>query len=256
MKERQTKKSDPRTTRTRAWRGCEDHFPTNRLFRTPSYPECTPSWIGFCLGPGKRHYRRSWTQHLCFRFRDKPGVEIGSHSARAVVLPVGLQLERRTRESLITLTRPVYVLASVFVRVTYKTLFGWWEIWSQRRADASLLHDIRVNLPFLFPGATIVKERWYRVLPFDYASVSLNYGNICFCFTRGRGELNVSLSPRRASRDAHELTYVVAVLDSVNISKVTMRADLDGAADLIRPRLDALNQAFSEYGYPEFAKKL
>jgi hypothetical protein len=42
----------------------------------------------------------------------------------------------------------------------------------------------------------------------------------------------------------------------VNISKVTMRADLDGAADLIRPRLDALNQAFSEYGYPEFAKKL
>ncbi len=52
------------------------------------------------------------------------------------------------------------------------------------------------------------------------------------------------------------LMYVFAALDSVNISKVTTRGSLDGAADLIRPRLDALNEAFSERGYSEFSKRL
>jgi hypothetical protein len=50
--------------------------------------------------------------------------------------------------------------------------------------------------------------------------------------------------------------YVVAALDSVNISKISTRNSLDGAADLIRPRLDALNEAFSERRYSEFSKRL
>ena len=165
-----------------------------------------------------------------------------------------VQLERQTRESLITLTRPVYVLGSALARVVYKALFGWWEIWSQRRADASLLHDIRVNLPFLFPGAAIAKQRWYRVLPFDYASVNLNYGNICFCFTRGRGELKVSLSPRHIPRETHELPFVIAALDSVDISKVGLAGRLEDVAALIRPRLEALNEVFSQQGYREFRR--
>lgn len=42
----------------------------------------------------------------------------------------------------------------------------------------------------------------------------------------------------------------------MNISKVTTSGDLDEAADLIRARLEALNEAFSERGYSEFAERL
>jgi hypothetical protein len=165
-------------------------------------------------------------------------------------------VDRRTRETLITLGRPVYIALGSLFSAVYKVLFGWLEIWIQKKADSALLYDVRTNFFFLFPHAEVVKERWYRVLPFDYASVRLNYENICLCFTRGRGELNVTLSPLHAPRDTHELTYVVATLDSVNISKVTTKGSLDGAADLVRPRLDTLNEAFSERGYSEFVKKL
>jgi hypothetical protein len=168
---------------------------------------------------------------------------------------LAVAVDRRARETLIALGRPVFVaLGSLFWFVN-KVLFGWLEVWTQRKADSSLLYDVRTHFFFLFAPAETVKERWHRVLLFDYASVRLNYKNICFCFSRGREELNISLSPRHAPRDAHKLTYVVAALDSVNTSKVTTNG-LDGAADLIRPRLRALNEAFSECGYAEFAKRL
>ncbi len=165
-------------------------------------------------------------------------------------------MDRRTRATLITLGRPVYVVLGFLFSAVYNVLFGWLEVWMQRKADSSLLYDVRTNFFFLFPAAEIVKTPWYRVLPFDFASVTLNYKNICFSFARGRGELNVSLSPRHAPRETHELMYIVAALDCVNISKVTTDSHLDGAADLIRPRLDALNEAFSERRYSEFAKRL
>ena len=165
-------------------------------------------------------------------------------------------MKRRTRQTLITMIRPIYLVLAPVFWVVNKVLFGWLEIWLQRRSDSSLLYDVRTIFFFLFPDAEIVKDRWYRVLPFDYASVCLNHRNVHFCFARGRGELNVSVAPRHAPLDTHELLYVVAALDSVNISKISTRNSLDGAADLIRPRLDALNEAFSERRYSEFSKRL
>jgi hypothetical protein len=138
----------------------------------------------------------------------------------------------------------------------YKALFGWMDIWLQRKANSALLYDIRSTFFFLFPAAEIVKESWHAVMPFDYATVRLNYKNICFYFSRGRGEVNILLSPRHAPLATQELAYVVAVFDSVNISKAQTNGDLDGAADLLRPRLKALNEAFSEHGYAEFSKRL
>ena len=119
-----------------------------------------------------------------------------------------------------------------------------------------MLYDVRTHFFFLFPAAAVVKERWYRVLPFDYASVNLNYQNIRFCFSRGRGELNVSVSPRNAPQERHELAYVVAALERVNIANIITKNTLEESSDLIRPRLQALNEAFSERGYIEFAKRL
>jgi hypothetical protein len=62
----------------------------------------------------------------------------------------------------------------------------------------------------------IVEERWLKtaVHPFDYAVVRILNGNICFGFTRGQEQLNVTLSPRHAPRDTHELHIVIAAIDS------------------------------------------
>ena len=123
----------------------------------------------------------------------------------ALAVPVN----RRTRQTLITLTRPIYIALAPFFWFVNKVLFGWLEIWLQMRSDSSLLYDVRKDFFFLFPGAEIVKERWYRVLPFDYASVCLNHRNVHFCFARGRGELNVSVAPdTHHSTRTHSCTWL------------------------------------------------
>jgi hypothetical protein len=165
-------------------------------------------------------------------------------------------MEKRTRDFLIEVFRPVYLLLSFVLRFVYKLLFGWLEIWSQKKADASLLYDIRVNLHFLFPMGSVVRERWYRVLPFDYASVRVNYGNVCYCFTRGREELNLSLSPRHAPREIYELAVAIAALDSTDVTEQKPTSHLSDVGDVLRPRLDTLNDAFSESHYPDFRTKL
>jgi hypothetical protein len=154
-------------------------------------------------------------------------------------------MNNRTKETIIALARPIYVVVRPFAWLVHKTLFEWLEVWSQRTADSCLLLDIRANLPFLFPAAEIVKERWYRILPFDYASVRLNFKNICFYFSRGRGELNVALSPVHKPQSTSDLRLVIAVLESVNISKINPVNGFGDVAGWISSRLNALNDAFS-----------
>jgi hypothetical protein len=90
------------------------------------------------------------------------------------------------------------------------------DVWSQRTENAALRDDIQANLYFLYSTGEIVEERWLKtaVHPFDYAVVRILNGNICFGFTRGQEQLNVTLSPRHAPRDTHELHIVIAAIDS------------------------------------------
>jgi len=144
---------------------------------------------------------------------------------------------------------PYYVLKGI-----YWILFGWWlDPWWQRRANHALMDDVQANLYFLYSRGQPIEEKRPRSLPFDYASVRIAFENIYFTFTRGRGELNVTLAPRHAPTDGHELTLVVAALDSSDLRPV---GDFPGIAAVLRPRLRALNEAFSESRYPEFEKKL
>jgi hypothetical protein len=82
------------------------------------------------------------------------------------------------------------------------------------------------------------------------------FENVEFCFTRGRGELKVSLSPRCAPDDSYELPLVIAALDSKEVVEVAQSTHLAEVGDLVRARLDELNDAFSERQYPEFKTKL
>src|SRR5437667_8327439 len=105
-------------------------------------------------------------------------------------------MEKRTREHVIDVLRPGFVVLRFLWKIADKAVFGWFGLWSQRKDNALLERDIQAELNFLYSEGQVVKESWNTVHPFDYASVRINYKNICFCVTRGQGQLNISLSPR------------------------------------------------------------
>jgi hypothetical protein len=169
-----------------------------------------------------------------------------------------VQKNNTKRELVIALLRPIQAVVFL-MRVIDKVLFSWWlDIWLQRRENAALRDDIQANLYFLYSTGEIVEEPWLRtaVHPFDYAVVRILNGNICFGFTRGQEQLNVRLSPRHAPRDTHELHIVVAAIDSTDVREQKRAEYLSDVADLLQPRMDALNEAFSESGYPAFKEKM
>lgn len=150
---------------------------------------------------------------------------------------------------------PLLALAFIFKSID-KLFFEWWlDPWLQRRKNQSLRDDVQANLYFLYSEGQLVNEKHPKILPFDYAIVRIIFGNIVFCFTRGRDELNVSLSPRHAPNDSHLLSVVIAVLDSKDVTEQRGVSYLSEVAELLRPRLGALNEAFSEQAYPDFQER-
>jgi len=152
---------------------------------------------------------------------------------------------------------PLFAGIGLILKVINRTLFGWWLApLLQRKANTALGDDVQENLYFLYTKGQPIKENWPRALPFDYASVDIVFENLRFCFTRGRGELNVSVAPRRAPHESYQLAVIIAALDSTDIMQVRHLNGLSEVGDLLRARLDELNGAFSESRYPEFKKKL
>ncbi|HKN70540.1 MAG TPA: hypothetical protein VJX30_05900 [Terriglobales bacterium] len=152
---------------------------------------------------------------------------------------------------------PLFAGLGFILMVIRKILFAWWlDPLLQRKANRALWDDVQTNFYFLTSAGHLAKERPAHIHPFDYASIRIIFDNLCFCFTRGRGELNISLSPSRAPEDSHHLDWVVAALASRDATELEPMGSLDEVAQVIRPRLDALNRAFSESEYPEFRKKL
>jgi hypothetical protein len=135
--------------------------------------------------------------------------------------------------------------------------FGWWlDPWLQVRANESLWVDIKKYIYFLRTNGQIIREKHTTVQPFDYASVYVVFETVRFCFTRGRDELIVSLSPLFAPQESYELSVVIAALDSTEIADVPALTELSTICTVLRTRLEELTEAFSEREYPEFKKKL
>jgi len=165
-------------------------------------------------------------------------------------------MQTRPQPLWITVLRPPLLALAFIFKTIHKVCFAWWlDPWLQRRQNQSLCDDVQANLYFLYSGGQLIHEKHPKILPFDYAMVRIIFGNIVFCFTRGRDELNVSLSPRHAPNDTHLLSVVIAVLDSKDVTEQREVCYLSELAELLRPRLDALNHAFSEQSYPDFQKR-
>jgi hypothetical protein len=166
-------------------------------------------------------------------------------------------MQRRGRIREMDLVWPLFAGLGFILKVTNRSLFAWWlGPWLQRRANRVLLDDVQANLYFLYSEGQPIEEKWPRALPFDYASVYIVFEHLLFCFTRGRGELNVSVAPRHAPDESFQLAVILAALDSIDITQVTQLSNLSEVADLLRARLPDFNIAFSELQYPEFKKRL
>jgi hypothetical protein len=131
----------------------------------------------------------------------------------------------------------------------YKLTLAWWlATWRQRKSNRALLDDLQRDLYFLVSEAKTIKLP-PAVIPFDYAEVEILWRNVFFSFTRGRGEINVSVAPRHARNVRSQLGPTIAALEGRNFSAKGVVDDLADAAALLRPRMDLLNAAFSEQQY-------
>ncbi|HEU5336998.1 MAG TPA: hypothetical protein VFU27_13600 [Terriglobales bacterium] len=166
-------------------------------------------------------------------------------------------MRKATKLLMLRVLGPPYRVIAFVLKAAYTIAAGWWlDPWLQRRANGKLLDDVQANFYFLFSQAQVVKPRRIDILPFDYASVTLLSGNVLFCITRGRGEVNVSLSPISRPGEIHQLGFVIAALEKRPLAHGDMVNDLAAAGNLLRPRLELLNAAFSEDEYPRIKERL
>ena len=166
-------------------------------------------------------------------------------------------MRKHNKQLLVELMRPPVLLVGFVVKTVYRIMFRWWlDPWLQRKANRSLVEDVRANLPFLFPKGSVVAPSRIRVLPFDYASVEIGWENLLFSFTRGREETNAVVAPAHAPNMSYELGPVIAALEDKRYSDRYAIKDLRNAADLLQPHLQALNAAFSERDFPTIKQKL
>jgi len=166
-------------------------------------------------------------------------------------------MRKHNRQFLLELIRPPVLLVGFVAKTIYRTLFGWWlDPWLQRKANQSLIENLRENLPFLFSGGSVVEPPRIRVLPFDYASVEVGWENLLFSFTRGREDVSVLVAPAHAPNMSYELGPVIAALEDRRFSERYSINHLRDAAYLLQPHLQALNRAFSEPEFPMIKQKL
>ena len=153
---------------------------------------------------------------------------------------------------IIRIFEPAILGIGFLFKATWWICFGWWlEPIGQERSNAALRRDIANNLSFVFPEGRFIVEPRTKILPFDYATATVLYRNVSLGFTRGRGELNVTVAPRHLSSESRELSLVLTALTLKRRSISTLAE----ASSLLRDNLPALNAAFSEQEYPEFAKR-
>jgi hypothetical protein len=152
---------------------------------------------------------------------------------------------------------PVFWVVGQVIEFFHWSLFSWWlDPWVQRRSNRVLWEDVQTHLFYLFPEGQLVKEKT-KVLPFDYDSIRVAFRNLIITITRGRGELNVSLSQRHQPDVTYRLGVVLAALDQTrNIGTLPYPEKFWEFSDFLRSRIDTLNEVFSDSQFPEFKQKL
>ena len=161
-------------------------------------------------------------------------------------------MQQATKLRILDFLSPVILGVGFIIKMLYTVAFAWWlDPWLKRKADRQLLDDTKANLGFLVSESSSI-----RVLPADWPTVEISWRNLLFTIVRWRGDTNVSIAPHHAPAEAYELGPLIAAIESRHFSERDIVDDLVDAAKLLRPRLQALNAAFSEQEFPRTRQRL
>ena len=166
-------------------------------------------------------------------------------------------MQRTTKRRLIEFVAPLFLGIGFIVKVVYYILFAWWlDPWLRRKANRALLDDITKNLYFLVSDSQTNVPRSINILDSEWPTVEVRWDNLLFTVVRWREDTIVSVAPSHASRESYELGPLVAALECRHFSSSDVVNNLADAGDVLRPRLQALNTAFSEEMFPHFKARL
>jgi hypothetical protein len=165
-------------------------------------------------------------------------------------------VQRATKLRLLDFVAPVFLGVGFIVKMVYTLAFAWWlDPLLRRKANRSLLDETTANLYFLV-SEPHVDVRAISARHSAWPTVEISWGNLLFTVVRWCGDTNISIAPRHAPRESYELGPVVAALERRHFSERDVVNDLADAANLLRPRLQSLNAAFSELEFPRIKERL
>lgn len=166
-------------------------------------------------------------------------------------------MQQTTKRRLLEFVAPFFLGIGFIIKTVYYILFAWWlDPWLRRKANRALLDDITKDLYFLVSDPQTYIPRSLGVTKAEWPTVEIPWGNLLFTVVRWRGDTSMSVAPRHAPRESYELGPVVAALECRHFSERDVVNDLAGARNLLRPRLEALNAAFSEQEFPRIKARL
>jgi hypothetical protein len=161
-------------------------------------------------------------------------------------------VERATKRRILELLTPFVQGIGSVLKLVYDVVFAWWlDPWLQRKENRALWDAVQANLYFITSESHADLSGPTTLHPFDYASIEVPWKNLVVTITRGRGDVTVSVAPRHAPEENYELGPLVAALEERHFSERDVVNDLAGAANLLKPRLQQLNTAFSEREFPK-----
>lgn len=160
-------------------------------------------------------------------------------------------MDQAPKRSVLEFLRPIFLGIGFIVKLFYNIAFAWWlDPWMQRKENRALWDDVQANFYFLTSQTEWDSSGPTAIHPFDYASVKIPWENLLVTITRGRGDTAVTVAPRHAPADNYELGRLIAALERRHLRERDIVNTLAGAANLLRPRLQQLNLAFSEQEFP------
>ncbi len=142
---------------------------------------------------------------------------------------------------------PLVFLGSILGPL-YNLSFGWLDRHLSRKDEERFGNDVRSALPFLFvdgKGRIIKNQGVPFPTPFDYAFVTVEFDNILFRFSRGRGELGANVAPSFAPTDWHSLSLVLSALTEKQELQRKRFVDLESVSKALKPALKRLTESFS-----------
>lgn len=162
-------------------------------------------------------------------------------------------MQRQREKLVVAIVRPILLAVGFVVKLIYAVLFAWWvHPWVQRKGNAKLIGEIQAQLAFL----VLQDSANMKAIRADWPTVELSWENVLLTIVRWHDEISVMVAPRSAPGKAYLLGHVIAAMENRHLSDRYAVNDLSDAAELLRPRLEALNAALSPREWVSLEQRL